>query len=498
MKKIALLFLAILLSISTFPSVSLAEENPIQQEIIYDIMVDRFNNGDQAFSEQVRLEDPYAYHGGDLKGIEVKLDELKDLGFTSISLSPIMANASDGYHGYWIEDFYTVEEQFGTMEDLQHLVEEAHKRDMKVMLELVTNYVASSHPIVSDPAKADWIVEDADVDTEQVQWLDNVKVLNQENPEVQEMLVDVAQFWLEEANVDGFILHAADEASSDFIGTLTKELKAIKPNLYIIADLLGEEPQEALLAIPGIDVVENPAFSEAVANVFSQINNPVLDIYNTWETLDNQGGLIYVDNKSMERFTQKAAENGRSAVNTWQLALTYLLTSPGVPSVFQGSDVPMYGSKVEEVQRLVDFNSGEAELEEVYSKVLALRKEFPVLQYGDYKLVGSDGAMSVFKRSYQDETMYIAINNDSVTKSVSLTDLDDGLQLHGLLGDDIVRQLDNGEYKIGLARETADVFIIEEDSGINWVFISPIIIVMLLFISGIVYLTRKQKKRDSN
>ncbi|WP_026905703.1 alpha-amylase family glycosyl hydrolase [Paucisalibacillus globulus] len=496
MKRITSLLLAILLFISTYPAVSFAKENPIQEEIIYNILVDRFNNGEQAFSEQVRLDDPYAYHGGDLKGITLKLDDLKELGFTTISLSPIMENATDGYHGYWIEDFYSVEEQFGDMKALQALVQEAHERDMKVILELVTNYVSDSHPIVSEPDKQDWIIQDSKSSGINEPWLENVLVLNQENPEVQEMLIDMAKYWLTEGNVDGFVLHAADQSAVNFVQSLTSELKAEKPDLYLIADILSGEVPKDLLDIPSIDIVENPVLSQSIADVLSKADTPVENIYKKWEELGRHSGLIYVDNKSMDRFTQVAVENRRDDVNTWNIALVYLLTTPGVPSIFQGSDIPMYGKGYEQVQQLVNFNSGDQELEEVFSKVLALRTKFPVLQYGDFELVGSDQGMSLFKRSYQDDTMYIAINNDSESRRVNITDLEPELQLRGLLGDDLVRETENGEYKVALARESADVYIIEENSGLNWMFITPIVVVLVLFISAVVYLSRKQKKRE--
>src|SRR5699024_8377583 len=131
---------------------------------------------------------------------------------TTISLSPIMKNAKDGYHGYWIEDFYEIDEQFGSMEDLEELINEAHERDMKVILELVTNYVSDSHPIVSDSEKEDWLYEDDDKPVEQYPWLEEVVTLNQDNPEVDKYLKEVADYWLDETDIDGYKLHAADQA----------------------------------------------------------------------------------------------------------------------------------------------------------------------------------------------------------------------------------------------------------------------------------------------
>src|SRR5699024_11797561 len=102
MKKIIMFTSSVLIITSNLSlHIITAEEcnEPIYEEIIYDVLVDRFNNGNQNHGEQIRLDDPYAFHGGDIEGVTMKLDELKELGFTTISLSPIMANAPDGYHG---------------------------------------------------------------------------------------------------------------------------------------------------------------------------------------------------------------------------------------------------------------------------------------------------------------------------------------------------------------------------------------------------------------
>src|SRR5690625_2606120 len=115
MKKIAHLLLVIpFIFISLLPAQTSAESN-INDEIIYDILIDRFNNGSQAPSDQVDIDDPLTYTGGDIKGVTMMLDSLQELGFTTVSLSPIMENGPQGYHGYWIEDFFSIEEEFGTM-----------------------------------------------------------------------------------------------------------------------------------------------------------------------------------------------------------------------------------------------------------------------------------------------------------------------------------------------------------------------------------------------
>jgi len=500
MKKIIMLTLSVLVITSNLSlhTITAEESNePIYEEIIYDILVDRFNNGNQNQGEQIRLDDPYAFHGGDIEGITMKLDELKELGFTTISLSPIMANAPDGYHGYWVEDFFEVDEQFGTMEDLRELVEEAHERDMKVIVELVTNYAAKSNPIVTDSDKQGWIDEEKNKPVDDYPWLENVVSFNQSNPDVEEYLMDVAEFWLDESGIDGYKLHAADQSSSAFLEKLTEHIKEVKPDAYIVADVMVEDTPE-LENIDGIQLVENKALFEAMTEVFANENAPASKLYEAWKESENSSGLLYVDDKYTKRFTQLFAEQGRNKVTVWKLALTYMYTAPGVPLIYQGSEIPMYGPGVPENQRMVDFNSGDKDVKEFLERISALRDEFLPLAYGDYELVDSDQGMSVFKRTYQDESIYIAINNDEESREISMESLGPDKQLRGLLNDNLVRENDNGEFKIGIPRETAEVYIIEQNTGVNWIFIGVVVGIFVLFVGAVIYLSRKQKKREAN
>ncbi|GAB3789998.1 alpha-amylase family glycosyl hydrolase [Virgibacillus kimchii] len=497
MKKFIISLLIFLLILMTYhPSQSAANgESLIQDEIIYDILVDRYNNGDFERDDQVDVNNPYAYHGGDLQGIIAKMPEYEELGYTAISLSPIMANAPDGYHGYWIEDFFEVEDQFGDMDDLHELIEEAHERGIKVILELVTNYVASSHPIAQDSDREDWIQGEMNVTTD---WSENAVTLNQENPEVQQFLTDAATFWMEETDIDGFKFHAADQTDPAFLESLSDELKGINEDFYLLADVLDPAAEvEHLYEIPAIDAVENYRMYEAITEVFAKEENPVSELYQAYDEHGTEKDILFVDDFYTERFTQLFAENGRNSLTTWTLALTYMYTSPGVPSLLQGSELPMYGKEVEETRSLVPFHSGEPDLDEFHNRVSSLRAHFPVLVHGDFELVGSSGAMSVFKRTLDGEEMYIAINNDVETQVVTLDGIGEGMQLRGFLEDHTVRGNANGEFKVGLARESAEIFRVQPDTGINWVFISFVAGVFIIFVGAIIVLSRKQKQREA-
>lgn len=493
--KRALLLLIIPFLLFTTPV--LAEESTsLQEEIIYDILVDRFNNGDPSLSKQIRIDDPFAYQGGDLKGITDKLDRIKKLGFTTITISPILENAPDGYHGYWIEDFYNIEEQFGTIDDLNKLIEEAHGRDIKVVMEFVTNYVAKTHPFVDDPNKATWFKENTLQTTDSTTWLDDVAVLDQENEEVVQYLLDVADYWMTETALDGFKLHATDQSSPLFLEKLTATIKEKNPDFYLLANLLTDDQYEEIKDIVHFDGIENYNMLEKMNEIFTQAESPISTLHDQLLEEDDPRDILFVDNEHTARFSNNFADMGRNAVTTWTMALTYMYTMPGIPMIYQGSELPMYGPGFPHNQSLVLFNSTDPDLEESFERLAALRREFPVLQHGDIEEVGTNGAFSLFKRTYENETMYIAINNDTESRAVSITGIDSDKQLRGLLGDNIVRENSDGEFKVGIERESTEVYIIEENKGFNWWLIGFVVGVFVLFASTIFYLSRKQKRRE--
>lgn len=502
MRKVMLMFVAVLLLIpSSFPEKANAEEMPkLNEEIIYDILVDRYNNGRQAPSEQVDVDDPYTYNGGDIKGVTDSLETIDDLGFTTISLSPIMENAPKGYHGYWIEDPYEVEEEFGSMEDLEELVEKAHDRKMKVILEFVPNYIAKSSPIVEEEDKQDWFKEVSVEHTDATEWLEDVFVYDQTNPEVQDYLIDTAKHWMNEVDIDGFKIHAADQAEPAFLEKLVTEVKKEDPYFYFIAESLQEDADMShLLEIEEIDAVANVDAFTKMNDIFTEPDKAVKDLYDARNAEEaSTRDLLYVDNINTARFSNNFADNGRNAVTTWTLALSYLYFTPGVPIVYQGSEVPMYGPGYPENRYLVDFSSADPDVEEVFDTIAAAREEFPALVDGDFEEYASDEGMSLFKRTLDDETVYFAINNDSESRVVKIPGIGEDLQLYGILHDDTIREDADGELLIGMERESVEVFVEQPNAGFNWGFIVFVGGVLFAFVGVVVFLTLKQRKREKS
>lgn len=496
MKKIIILLCLPFFLLVT--SVSAEENNDLQEEIIYDILIDRFNVGNHKSNELVNLEDPLSYHGGDLPGVTAKLDYIDQLGFTTIVLSSLMENAPNGYHGYWIEDAFSIEEEFGTVDDLKELIEEAHKRDIKVVLELVTNYVATSHPFVTEEGKEDWFKSNTVEQIPATEWLDDVMVLDQDNPEVVDYLIEVADYWLDETDIDGFKLHDADQSSVSFLTKLTDHILELDPNLFLMAGVSSDGGDVSeLQSISGIQGIENYDLLRTLNDVFTEEQRPVSDIYEAWVKSNQSNDLIMIDNQKTARYANNTGDHERNAFTTWKLALTYMYTMPGTPVVYQGSELPMYGPGFPENQMLVQFNSPDPDLEEFFERISALRKEFPALTDGDYEMVDATGGMTVFKRSDDKDDIYIAINNDIETKIIPVTDVAEDKQLRGILGDNLVRSNEDGDYLLNVPRESSDVFIVENDSGINWLFIGLVGGIFILFVIAVMYLTYKQKRREA-
>jgi neopullulanase len=133
------------------------------EDVIYLLMPDRFANGDPTNDEPAEAPSshdrakPRAYHGGDLRGVRDHLSYLKDLGVTTLWLTPIVKNgATEDYHGYGAVDLYAVDPHLGTLQDYQELVTAAHKQHMKILFDLVPNHVGPGHPWVANPPLADW------------------------------------------------------------------------------------------------------------------------------------------------------------------------------------------------------------------------------------------------------------------------------------------------------------------------------------------------------
>ncbi|MGF9965148.1 alpha-amylase family glycosyl hydrolase [Bacillus rhizoplanae] len=416
--------------------VSAKETRQWQDEIVYSIMIDRFNNGDPRNDQGINTNNLEAYQGGDIQGIIKKLNYIKEMGFTSILLSP--PTESSSYDGYHPTDITKMNEHFGTMKDMQQLVQEAHKRDMKVMFEFV--------------------VDSAD----------------------EKGTIEGAKKWIKETDIDGYYLIHNENITRLFLDEVIEAVKSVKQNFFVIEDTQSTG---------GF----SQAYQQRITEVFAKPNMSVKSLYDVTKMSGDRMEGTFVDNSQTERFVRIAKENKYYPPARLKLALVYLYTSPGAPLIYYGTEIALDGGKTPDNRRLMDFKTDEKFLQYI-ERLGELRKTLPSLRYGTFELLYDKDGMSIIKRMYKDETTFIAINNTTETQKVTLaaSELGANHELRGLLEDDMVRE-ENGEYYLVMKRETANVYALAEKTGWNWSFILALVCVYLLFMIFIV-LVKKRKK----
>ncbi|REJ08430.1 hypothetical protein DYE48_13605 [Halobacillus trueperi] len=443
-----------------------SEERQWQDESVYYIVVDRFMNGDMNNNEGVDLEDSNAYHGGDLSGIVDQLDYIKELGFTTIQLSPIMQNDGDSYHGFHVSDFRNVEEHFGTMEEARQVVEEAHARDIKVIFDLPIGFVSENHPWAENDAKSEWLTGE-EVSSEHP-WFNQLLQVDVNQEGVGTYLQETMDFWKEKTGVDGFRI-------------ITNG-----------SDLSETTLQNYPLIMYTSSIKEDHTFRTVTREAFNQAGNSLNDLL-TEEDLTQPHQLDFYD---VSRFTHEAVVEGQNPITRWQLALTYVFTAPGVPVVYYGTETPLDDGGDPQNLPMMNFKAGDEKQKKRIEKLTSMREQFPALTRGDYRELYNEDGLAVFKRTYEDNEMIIAINNAEETRTMTLEGLEDDHQLRGLLHDGLVRQQNDGSYRLGMERETADVFIVEPNSGYNWLFIGFVGGVLSLFVIAVTAISLKNRKEN--
>lgn len=413
------------------PMHTLAEENRTwQDEIVYAVMIDRFNNGDMKNDKEIGVGNLEAYQGGDIQGIIKRLDYIQGMGFTTIMLSPFVQ--SETYDGSGVMDFQKVNEHFGTLQDVKQLVQEVHKRDMKVIFQFV-------------------------VEQEQQQVIDSMK------------------WWVKETDVDGIYLIYSQAISQPFLDHIQQSMQGLKEDFVV---LNGEEEL-------------HHEYYKQITNAFSEPDQSIQQLYDVSVIENGEVTATFLDNQDTKRFVRIAKENGYYPPARLKLALTYLYTSPGVPIVYYGTEIALDGGEVPDNRRLMDFKTDEEFLRYV-TKLGEIRQNLPSLRHGTFDLLYDQNGMSVFKRTYQDEVTLVAINNTKETKkvSVSTSQIGKNKELKGLLEDELIREED-GKYYLVLEREEANVYQAREKTGINWLFVSLLIGVNVLFLAFLIAVKKR-------
>ncbi len=344
--------------------------------LTYEIFVQSFNdsNGDGI---------------GDFNGVTEKLDYIKELGANAIWFMPIMPSPT--YHKYDVTDYKAVHPDYGTMADFKRLIDEAHARDIKVVIDMIINHTGSDHPwfLASKKGRENpyrdyyvWAQKDTiasylnkktvTLDSDNIrQWHDpgqgqdyyygffwgGMPDLNFDSPKVREEIVSIGKFWLEEVGVDGFRLDAAKHIFPDdrpldnhaFWKEFRREMEAIKPDIYLVGEVYDKKEVVAPY-LPGLAALFNFDFHYTMIEALNTENGQLL-YQKQKDVLDFYQGITpdFIDATFSSNHDQPRLLNDlKKDPAKYKQALAILMTFPGAPYLYYGEEIGMLGLKPDE------------------------------------------------------------------------------------------------------------------------------------------------------
>lgn len=409
------------------------ESNWLQESVAYQIFVERFENGDRSNDssevmewgdENITLKSQF---GGDLQGIINRLDYLKDFGINLIYLTPIFK--SDTIHKYNVSDYYEIDPQFGSLEKAKELVEECHNRGIKIVFDAVFNHSGTDFFAFQDLLKnqenskyKDWyFIDEFPVTTDKLSYYcfgdnhRNMPKLNTNNEEVKEYLLKVSEYWIKEIGIDGWRLDVCDEVDHVFWREFKKTVKEADEDAVIIGEIMHEA--SSFLKGDQMDSIMNYPFKLAMVDFFAK-NSISAEEFNSVLAVNRS---IYMDSMTRQMWnligshdTKRFLTECNEDVQRMKLAIAFQFTYVGVPYVYYGDEVGMTGGDDPFSRKCMIWEDEKQnkELYEFYKKMIALRKENKVLVYGDYNILYCKDNVLLYERSYEGESMLIAINNN--------------------------------------------------------------------------------------
>jgi glycosidase len=349
---------------------------------------------------------------GNFNGITARLDDLKSLGVNILWLMPIHPIGQEKKKGtigspYAVRDYYGINPDYGAKDDFKKLITEAHRRDMKVIIDIVANHTSWDSVMMKTP---EFYERDAQGRiTYPHDWSD-VAELNYENPQLRQYMTEMLKYWIREFDLDGFRCDVAEEVPTDFWENARVELDKIKPDIVMLA-----EGHKAELLLKAFDFDYSWPIHSALTNVM-QGRAPASGLQGEWEKEFKEWPhgslhLRFSDNHDERRAIARFGEPGALA------ASALVFTLDGVPMLYNGMEVgdttesgaPALFEKLPIFWPIADRRP---EFPRFYKQMMALRRSSNALRRGSLEWVGNSDESRVltFVRRSDDEELLVAIN----------------------------------------------------------------------------------------
>lgn len=379
----------------------------VNDTVWYQIFPERFCNGDESINPENTL--PWReegkvknseFFGGDIPGITKKLDYLQELGITGIYLTPI--NESPSSHKYDTTDYLKIDPHFGTEQDFKELVDRAHEKGIRIMVDCVFNHSGQKFAPWQDVVEKgpeseyyDWFIinewpfnhKGGAAKKKQYYsfaFFDDMPKLNTNNEVVRRYFIDVCRKWVEDYGIDGLRFDVANEVSHTFLKELHSEMKTINKDIY----LLGEIWHNAMGWLRGdeFDAVMNYPLGQSIKDFWidksltgEDFEYTVNRCYTGYMQQTNDVLFNLLDSHDTKRLRSEV-----HSLDEFYQQLAVLFAMPGSPCIYYGTEIAMEGGHDPDCRRCMPWNKIEAgefdERMEVIKQLIALRKNEKLLQ----------------------------------------------------------------------------------------------------------------------
>ncbi|MCK4664086.1 MAG: glycoside hydrolase family 13 protein [Bacteroidales bacterium] len=449
-------------------------------DVIYLLMPDRFSNADtlndnvETMLEKSDRNNPDGRHGGDIQGIINHLAHISDLGATALWINPLFENNNPlySYHGYAITDFYKTDLRFGTNKDYLKLVNECHKKGLKIIMDLVLNHCSTEHWFIKDLPVKDWIhqfpeftrcnyrtstitdpyASEIDKKLMLTGWFDrNMADLNQKNIFLATYLIQNTIWWIEYSGIDGIRLDTQPYSDKNMVADWSKSIFEEYPDFNIVGEAWLQK--EAITAYWQKDTKNKDNYNSnipsitdfpmyfAIASAFNEEESWTEGIARLYYILTQdflyakpENNLIFVDNHDINRFY----ENIKHDFNKYKMGLAFLLTTRGIPMIYYGTEILMSGEEHKghgeirkdfpggwENDNINAFNKEERTPEQneafdYLQKLLKWRKNKNVIHTGKLTHYIPVDGIYVYFRHNEKESVMVVLNNKNTVKTLNL------------------------------------------------------------------------------
>lgn len=491
-------------------------------DVMYLITPDRFANGDsknddiKSMYERPNREYNRGLHGGDIQGIINHLDYIKDLGFTTVWLNPVLENnmKKSSYHGYSTTDYYKVDPRFGTNELFRELSINAKEKGIKLVMDMIPNHCGSEHWFFKDPPMDNWFnnqsgfkqtshrretVQDiyaSEIDKREHAdgwFVETMPDLNQKNQKTSKYLIQNTLWWIEYARLSGIRVDTYPYSDKDFMSDWTLAVMDEYPNFNIVGEEWSDNPivisywQKDKINHDGyvsylptlMDFPLQISFTEALLDDFSWGNGfikPYKTLASDFLYPNPNNLLIFPDNHDMTRFFTQVNND----IDLFKMGIVYYSTMRGIPQFYYGTEILMNSDENPGDHGLIrtEFPGGwpdhsknaftgdglsykERQTQLFFKEILNWRKDNKVIHNGKLIQFAPKGGIYSFFRILNNKMVWVIFNRNNSPETLETSRFDELIENYEIAFDVINKKKVSISEKIIINAKSALILEIE-------------------------------------